>query len=59
VLSAHQLLELLQTGGERMSSDELQQVLAEVTGAESPEAALGADYVDAQTFMHEILGFAA
>jgi hypothetical protein len=57
VLSARQLLEMLQTGGEPMGVDELQQVLAAVTGCENPEEALP-EFVDAGTFMTEVLGFA-
>jgi len=40
-----------------MSSEELQQVLQALTGASSPEDALP-EYVDAGTFMTEVLGFA-
>jgi hypothetical protein len=58
VLTSRHLLDLLQTGGEPMSESELQQVLAALTGEESPEDALP-EFVSAQTFMTEVLGFAA
>lgn len=57
-LSSRRLLELLQSGGEPFSGEELQQVLAALTGEDTPEEALP-DFVDANTFMTEILGFAA
>lgn len=57
-LSASQLLELLQTGGEPMTYDELQQVLQALTGVDSPEEALP-DYITAETFMNDLLGFAS
>lgn len=49
---------MLQTGGEAMGSDELQQVLAALTGCEHPEEALP-EFVNAETFMTEVLGFAS
>jgi hypothetical protein len=52
------LLEQLQSGGEPMSAQELQQVLAALTGEDTPEEALP-DFLDANTFMTEILGFTA
>jgi hypothetical protein len=57
VLSSAQLLEMLQTGGEPMGAEELQQVLAALTGCDNPEAALP-EWLDAGTFMTEVLGFA-
>lgn len=57
VLSSAQLLEMLQTGGEPMSAEELQQVLAALTGCGNPEAALP-EWLGAGTFMTEVLGFA-
>lgn len=57
VLSSSQLLQMLQTGGEAMGSDELQHVLAALTGCENPEEALP-EFVNAETFMTEVLGFA-
>lgn len=56
VLDVHQLLELLQTGGEPMSGEELQQVLQVLTGSGDPLEALP-DCIDAHTFQTEILGF--
>lgn len=41
-----------------MSAEELQQVLAALTGEDTPEEALP-DFLNANTFMTEILGFAA
>lgn len=57
VLSSSQLLDMLQTGGEPMAAEELQQVLAALTGCDNPEEALP-EFVDAGTFMTEVLGFA-
>jgi hypothetical protein len=56
VLDLHQLLELLQMGGEPMSAEELQQVLHVLTGTDDPLAVLP-DCIDARTFQTEILGF--
>lgn len=40
-----------------MGAEELQQVLAALTGCDNPEAALP-EWLDAGTFMTEVLGFA-
>lgn len=61
VLSTPQLLHMLQTGGEAMSADELQQVVQVLTGAPEgcgAEEALP-EYIRAEGFMTDLLGFAA